>query len=1582
MSSTSKRAIAARSQASKPLDEIGMMMLQERFEIITGLELNFRELADQLTGFRGRGHSRDVRYFPKGGLSIVCCGPKMGSWMDHGSGEHGQVIGFVMHFLNVDFKGAMDFARSWLRMPEPEWQRLLRQRREERANAKIASQAEIRALIETGQRRSYERLLHELGPDHERVRFFNWVKFDAENNRIFEVGEEPGAASPPIGASDEDPDDDPPEGGPSGGGGGGSSDDGDQADDDSDAPNWPDDEDDEGGNVEPTEEAILADALSDGGEALMRGLCFSEELLRDATKTWLEKIMLAVAARKAETDARDAADDEAKREKARRIWSSSRHLKVSDRASGYLTATRGIPCPEVGWPESVGVTPGGNVLRFRFTNAAGETVAVQRIRIGADLQLVRQPINGNLVKKPATGKLGEGVCVLQGWREGPTLLAEGPETGLSLWAATGYTVWVFGGTVNHRKMGKVLSGLPEGAKVLLCRDDDAHSSPAMNDSRKTERLLRRRGVWVRVCTPYLVQLGNRRDFNDLMLERGEDAVRKRIEAAMRISDGMQLCSLQDAQAEVRRGVDAFYDAFVQCEEYREAREIADRALDGALKVHEADRTKPFGLSWLKFVPDVSVDDVGSWGLQISVGVGKTHEAILLIVRLVRYLRAKGDARAIMISVPEHKLADNVERRIQDAVARECSQGEEITVGRWRGRGVVISKADEPLRYCCDQYLELKPLFELKAAVECTCDGCEYQRQRTQGPKDVWIVAHALPLSGHMPEPMKETGIAAAIYDESVFPSAIKAKAHLTAHDFQTAPLPVYQGLSAEEENECYRKSKRPPMRAAVKISLIKRARSAVADIINSAGIGTMLTREMLQDAGITYGIAKLLKAAEWDRLVRPEKGQKLDLAALEPNASVEPMVDVWSAIMALLHPSRPKDDARASGRLEVVEIEAGRGSKTRTLEVRARREIGKRFARVPSLLLNGTLIDELEGLVFPGLGVKASVWADAPHLRLYQVADSTFYNAKLTEPDVQDAIRAVLKAMVVRTARKGLTVSNKALRSAIEDPVSGYAGSLNYGAVAGRDDFHNVVSVIVGRNAIPARDAEDAVMALTGWAVERSEYRLEDQWIAHRNADGMVTWSITQTARHPVSLVEAFRWHSCEGQIVQAMARSRAIQNATADNPHFVLLLTSVPVVHPVNATLSYWNVTRPPIWARQLERRGYVLESLRHADAVFTGPDEISYRNGDAAIDQVQWPLDAQQTVDEASADVTVEELPSAFERLAKVTYVAGRNQKMYTAYAELGALDALSQAIQSKLGGEVKVVDVSGLTRYLREMQAAHGGAVSKANASEECNQNGNSENGQNGEQRSHSGLEYYPEMGALCPFSTVNGLTSEAARLASELPVQAFAVRALLRRGVVPALGEAGCYPACSAILKAWATSDAERARLTPEAIRKQFERLPDQMKSTIGELGGVGEYRVGVKSGRRTLWPRFAMPAEVAEALREAGFDVLHEHAPVEADPASVTASPVLSDALGVDVTATAACVAPGIRLALFPNTASAEWAGRIETARFLATLDEAEFALTQPGDADLEAFDLIVSMARTIRADAAANNYRLGWAASG
>jgi len=103
----------------------------------------------------------------------------------------------------------------------------------------------------------------------------------------------------------------------------------------------------------------------------------------------------------------------------------------------------------------------------------------------------------------------------------PVILAEGVETALSLWQATGQEVWACLGISN---IGN--APVPDKSSVTIARDGDLPGSKADGQMKRTIAKLQKRGFAVSVSTP-----PEGKDFNDVLRDEGEEAVRALINQA-------------------------------------------------------------------------------------------------------------------------------------------------------------------------------------------------------------------------------------------------------------------------------------------------------------------------------------------------------------------------------------------------------------------------------------------------------------------------------------------------------------------------------------------------------------------------------------------------------------------------------------------------------------------------------------------------------------------------------------------------------------------------------------------------------------------------------------------------------------------------------------------------------------------------------------------------------------------------------------------------------------------------------------------------------------------------------------------
>ena len=258
------------------------------------------------------------------------------------------------------------------------------------------------------------------------------------------------------------------------------------------------------------------------------------------------------AARRAQREAQIAQERAEAIRDAARWWRNT--VPIADTIGDkYLQDVRGIPRPPGGWPHAVRWLPGNGRVSFIETGPDGEDVlrtvvtpgavimcattvadvvtAVQRIYLDHDAQnLRRDDAKRSKVKltagtfAPMDDGAGGAVVRLPGLADGPVLHAEGVETALSVWVATGYETRITLGNISGAE-------LASDRVNVICRDDDREGSAADRQLHKALARWRDAGAKLALASPWPERRGDRSDFNDMIQSGGVAAVRARIEAA-------------------------------------------------------------------------------------------------------------------------------------------------------------------------------------------------------------------------------------------------------------------------------------------------------------------------------------------------------------------------------------------------------------------------------------------------------------------------------------------------------------------------------------------------------------------------------------------------------------------------------------------------------------------------------------------------------------------------------------------------------------------------------------------------------------------------------------------------------------------------------------------------------------------------------------------------------------------------------------------------------------------------------------------------------------------------------------------
>ena len=170
------------------------------------------------------------------------------------------------------------------------------------------------------------------------------------------------------------------------------------------------------------------------------------------------------------------------------------------------------------------VQPGSAALVVWGTDAEGKVQGGQRILIDTDGTPIatgaRKPNFATV--KGAPGQFPARTAELA---KGPLIVAEGPESALSAWEATGLETWTVFGVG-----GFATAPIPEGREIILAPDRDAPESPAGRAFRQAVAVLLERGHDLKVAMAPEPS-GSKEDLNDTLKRAGLAEVKAAIDAA-------------------------------------------------------------------------------------------------------------------------------------------------------------------------------------------------------------------------------------------------------------------------------------------------------------------------------------------------------------------------------------------------------------------------------------------------------------------------------------------------------------------------------------------------------------------------------------------------------------------------------------------------------------------------------------------------------------------------------------------------------------------------------------------------------------------------------------------------------------------------------------------------------------------------------------------------------------------------------------------------------------------------------------------------------------------------------------------
>lgn len=865
-------------------------------------------------------------------------------------------------------------------------------------------------------------------------------------------------------------------------------------------------------------------------------------------------------ARRQEREAKKAADEkEAAQEAATRIARARRFASEGTAIDGtpaaqYL-ARRAIPRPATGWPSTVRYHAGRNALLLIATNEAGDVQAVQFVHLTAEG--TKRPEEEGRPTKQSYGLLSGATVRLPGMG-GPLLLAEGPETGLTVWAATGRETWVALGSI-----AKIAP--PPLRQLVVCADDDPRDAPAAKVLQKAVATWRGEARNVLLALPWERRRFDKSDHNDVAQRDGAEAVRTRIEAAIapRANPNARL-PIDLARLRAQKAIEGF---FAQAREH----DLEDHA---GRPVH---------------------------GVRVDVGIGKSASARDEAASYLAGLRRKGDTRNVAILVPTHKLGDEQARAFEELPEAKAAG---LRAAVWRGRNAPDPSA--PGKTMC---LDLEATIDAqkvganveqsvcrKGDTRCPFfDVCGYQAQK-QRTADLWIGAHEL-LFTETPRAFGK--IAALVVDEAAWPKGLEGTtghpADVTLDAFaDDVTIPDGEGMDTD------------------RIRFVHNlARRTLAELPDGP-----VRRADLIAAGITSETVKDGHQLSWRRVVDPgikpgmDAGERRSaVRAVAGNRTAMRLARVFKAMEALIDADGPE----ASGWLSLATVDGDNGP-VRVLRVRGRRDVRKGWLR-PTLVLDALLDPDLLRPYWPTIRVTARIEASTPHMRVRQLIGRDWSKSALVpapyntpaENERRLSNSSRLRAAVMREARKAmpgnvLVVAQKDVEDHWRQlgPLPRNVEIAHHNAVAGRNDWQDVrLLVVVGRTLPRPGDVERIAEALTGAAVTaRLSGRYERRDCPIEMEDGSA--ATTEADWHPDPTAEAVRWQICEGELLQIIGRGRGV-NRTAATPLDVLVLTDRPLPLPIAETVTMDDLKALPA-DLMMDRAGVALADA--ADASLAFPD------------------------------------------------------------------------------------------------------------------------------------------------------------------------------------------------------------------------------------------------------------------------------------------------------------------------------------------------------------------------------------------
>jgi hypothetical protein len=964
--------------------------------------------------------------------------------------------------------------------------------------------------------------------------------------------------------------------------------------------------------------------------------------------------------KRAEAEAQQAQSDAARVAQAQTLWAESMPIEGSP-AEAYLTQRRSIPAPATGWPDQIRFHSGSCALIVAGTLVSGDVRYVQRVFLTPDGKKISQEElerRSLSAAKLTRGVMGDAYVRLPGASDGPLLLAEGSETGLSLWAATGHETWLAtGNNTRHQP--------PTGRTVILCRDDDASDEPLARKLPEWSAT----GANILIATPWPDRRRDKSDFNDTIKAGGVAAIRERIQAALTSSwKPPHRYDLDEARHALRQEMAASMETFsawgerhkaafvaayaklsaaehwpieygvaqraaasckaanAEVARLRKERPADHAALAAARKRRDADRDALRAAKKCVREPEVAHDIArikrritkqarehanATAGLppvhaiRVDTGAGKTRTAEELVAELVASMRAAGDNRTVIFAVPTHKLGLEQVKAFNRLPAAKANG---LKADMWVSRnGSDPQHAD---------YLDPDVLDRNKVKMCLDLDAVS-DAQEAKVPVRDSVCRRKL---------KNGTVVQCQFFEVCGYERqrAAKADVWFIAHQKLFRKLPAELGEPAiiiiDEgfHNAGLKPSSFVTLDELLRIDAVpglcgetqqlsmyrERLRQALEPLHDpTSDDDTPIPRDALTKAGIGPDEAAEVRRLEYMRKLdadivpnMPPMRRQQQVAAVAINKSVMRQVRLWTEIGNLSGTDGPK----LSGWLSLGFKETKNGH-VRCIKIEGRESIHLDWI-APTLILNATLDMTLVKPYYPNAVLRADIGIQTPHMRVRQVVDRSYSKDHLIRGDNLVKVRATLLREAYSTSGRILVVIQKEFEEQLRKTwLPPNVELAHHNGVAGRDewgpqeDCPGVAKlIVVGRTFASEAAVEADAMRLTGVYVPRARYAKSAAIREMANGKGIATLS----EQHPDAMCEALRSQITEGELIQDIGRGRGVTR-TAENPLEVLIMTNVVLPIPLAQALSHKDLDPTP-WDLMLADGGVALESPTDAASAY----------------------------------------------------------------------------------------------------------------------------------------------------------------------------------------------------------------------------------------------------------------------------------------------------------------------------------------------------------------------------------------------